>query len=458
MSLTKLIRTILHIGVHSNLPFEETRKIKALNFGIMLSFPLQVFFGCLNVVNHYYLLALFNGLLATGNILAAILQHYGYVKVARGLYITGVIFFFTYTPIHFHNSSEYVLILNIAAILLLFEHTTTYCILILVDMACFVFVKISIGFVTPIAELSTYRNILSLATFFLCLTGILIYHRRQQMIYQARLEKMNDDLNKRSESLESLNKSKEKIFSILSHDLRQPLISVKSLLYLMNQNAVSSSTLLEMSGKINSSVDHMLLSLDNTLNWSISQLNGIRSSPENIDLYEIAGNVHEFLEENIQSKNLVYIDNIQVNAQVYADKEQLTIILRNLLSNAIKFTRTGGLIHLFAKEQPTYWEIHIEDNGIGMDDEMIGKLFNADEHFTRRGTANEKGTGLGLRLIKELIQMNEGDISVTSTSGKGTTFSITLPKAVPAVAVPTPVAAATISPKDKNLPGRLSYG
>jgi len=430
MSLRRLIRSILYIGVQRSFPFEETRKIKALNFGVLLAFPLQTIFCALNIFQGYYSLALLNGLMVLGNILAATLQYFGHFKTARGLYITGVMLFFTYAPIHFHNSSEYILILNIAAILLFFDQTRTYCLLILLDMACFIFVKISLGFVTPVAELSAHRNILSLATFFLGLTLILIYHRRQQMLYQHTLERMNAALNKRSESLENLNKSKEKIFSILSHDLRQPLISVKSLLYLMNQNAVSSSTLLEMSGKINSSLDHLLLSLDNTLNWSISQLNGLHTSPESLDLYEIAGNVHEFLEENIQGKNLVYIDNIQVNARVLADKEQLTIILRNLLSNAIKFTRTGGLIHLFAKEHSSHWEINIEDNGIGMDNEMIGKLFNADEHFTRRGTANEKGTGLGLRLIKELIQMNEGNISVASTPGKGTIFSVMLKKAV----------------------------
>ncbi|HWK04012.1 MAG TPA: HAMP domain-containing sensor histidine kinase [Puia sp.] len=430
MSLPKLIRSISDTGVKPTFSFEETRKIKALNFAISLAVPLQTGFCALNILQGYYFLGLLNGLMTLGNILALTLQYYGYFKTARTVYIIGIMTFFTFTPIYFHNSSEYILILNIAAILLLFDHTLTYCLLILLDMACFIFVKISIGLITPIAELSVYRNILSLAIFFLCLTMVLLYYRRQQMIYQYNLEKMNEELNKRSERLENLNKSKEKIFSILSHDLRQPLISVKSLLYLMNKNAISTATLLEMSDKINSNLDHMILSLDNTLNWSINQLNGIRTNPENIDLYEIVGNVHELLQENIEGKNLVYIDNIQIAAKVFADKEQVTIILRNLLSNAIKFTRAGGLIHLFAKEQPSYWQINIEDNGIGMDETMIGQLFNADGHFTRRGTANEKGTGLGLRLIKELIQMNEGDISVASTPGKGTIFSILLKKAV----------------------------
>ncbi|HEX9511019.1 MAG TPA: HAMP domain-containing sensor histidine kinase [Puia sp.] len=430
MSLHKLIRSISYIGVKPTFTFEETRKIRALNFAISLSLPLQTIFCTLNILQGYYFLGLLNSLMVLGNFLTVALQYYGYFKPARTFYIIGIMAFFTFTPIYFHSSSEYILILNIAAILLLFDQTLTYWLLILLDTTCFVFVKISIGIITPIAELSVYRNILSLVTFFLCLTMVLLYHRRQQMSYQLKLEKMNEELNKRSESLENLNKSKEKIFSILSHDLRQPLISVKSLLYLMNKNAVSASTLLEMSDKINSNLDHLILSLDNTLNWSINQLNGIRTNPENLDLYEIVGNVHELLQENIAGKSLVYIDNIQIAAKVFADKEQVTIILRNLLSNAIKFTHTGGLIHLFAKEQPSYWEINIEDNGIGMDEEMIGKLFNADGHFTRRGTENEKGTGLGLRLIKELIQMNEGDISVASTPGKGTIFSVLLKKAV----------------------------
>jgi len=430
MSLPKPIQSILHTGVTPDLSFEETRKVKALNFGISLGLPLQTIFCILNMIQGYYFLGTLNGLMALGNATALILQYYGHFKIARTLYITGIMVFFTFTPIYFHNSSEYILILNVAAILLLFDHTLTYCALILLDVACFIFVKMSISNIKPIEELSGFRNVLNLITFFLLLTMVMLYHRRQQMVYQLKLEKMNEELNKRSENLENLNKSKEKIFSILSHDLRQPLISVKSLLYLMNKNAVSTSTLLEMSDKINSNLDHMILSLDNTLNWSINQLNGIRTNPENLDLYEIAGNVHELLQENIEGKSLVYIDNIQIAAKVFADKEQVTIILRNLLSNAIKFTRTGGLIHLFAKEQPSYWEINIEDNGIGMDEEMMGQLFNADGHFTRRGTANEKGTGLGLRLIKELIQMNEGNISVTSTPGKGTIFSVLLKKAV----------------------------
>ncbi|HTI09348.1 MAG TPA: HAMP domain-containing sensor histidine kinase [Puia sp.] len=430
MSRSKLLNTILHIGVRPDFSFGEAKKVKALNFAIMVGMPLQLIFSLINAANGYHLLALLNASMAISNISTTILQHFGHYKIARTLYITGLIAFFTYTPIHYHNSTEYILILNVAAILLLFDQTRVYYALILLDMSCFIFVKVSIGFVTPIAELPLYRNILSLLTFFLCLTFILAYYRRQQMLYHHTLERMNDELNLRSENLENLNKSKEKIFSILSHDLRQPLISVKSLLYLMNKNAVSTTTLLEMSDKINNNLDHMILSLDNTLNWSINQLNGIRTNPENIDLYEVAGNVYDLLEENIQGKNLVFIDNIQMAAKVFADREQVTIILRNLLSNAIKFTRTGGLIHLFANDRTSHWEINVEDNGVGMDEETIGKLFKTDIHFTRRGTDNEKGTGLGLRLIKELIQMNEGELTVASTPGKGTIFSVLLKKAV----------------------------
>jgi two-component system, sensor histidine kinase and response regulator len=426
----RTIRTILQVGVVDGFTFEETRKIKALNFGVLLAFPLQVFFCSLNSWTGHYLLALINGLMATANVLTMVLQYYRRYQLARCIYVIGILIIFTYVPVYFHNSTEYILILNIAAILLLFDNKAVYCFFILLDAACFVFVKVSIGFITPIAELSAYRNILSLATFFFFFTIVLLYYRRQQTIYQKKLEKINEFLNEKSRGLEELNKTKEKIFSILSHDLRQPLISVKSLLHLMDKNALSQETFFQMSRKVNSSLDHIILSLDNTLNWSISQLNGIQSRPETLTLYEIAGNVYDLLQENIQSKNLIYIDNIQVTAKVYADKEQVTIILRNLLSNAIKFTRPGGMIHLSVLEKTYYWEVNIEDTGIGMDEEMIGKLFNSAHLFTRRGTENEKGTGLGLTLIKELIQKNEGDISVKSSPGKGTIFSVLLKKAV----------------------------
>ena len=321
------------------------------------------------------------------------------------------------------------LILDMAAILLLFDNKTVCISLIVLDAFCFIFVKTSMNFITPVDQMTATRNIINLIAFFICLTTILFYYRHQQKIYQAKLEKINIYLNEKSKGLEDLNRSKEKIFSILSHDLRQPLVSVKSLLQLMNRQALSKEAFKDLSGNVNQSLDNIMLSLDNTLNWSINQLKGIRTKPEPVNLYEIAGNVYELLEENICRKSILFIDNIQVLAKVYADREQVTIILRNLVSNAIKFTHTGGLIHLSAKEMSTCWQLSIEDNGIGMDDEMMRKIFDSGQHFTRPGTANEKGTGLGLRLVRELVQKNEGEISVTSLPGKGTTFSLHLKKA-----------------------------
>jgi signal transduction histidine kinase len=420
---------LLHIGVIKGHSFEDTRKIKAVNFGVLLSVPLQLFFAFLNVFSGYYFLAFLNSMMVLGNVTISMLQYYRKYRMARVLYVGSVMAFFTYTPIYYHNSAEYILILNIAGILLLFDQRPAYLLLIVLDIVCFIFVKIQVGFVEPAIALSGFRNFANLIVFFLGLTTILLYYKRQQTIYQRKLEKMNHYLNKRSKSLEDLNKSKEKIFSILSHDLRQPLVSVKSLLQLMNRNALKQETFMEFSGKVNNSLDHIILSLDNTLNWSIGQLQGMRARPEQLELYEISGDVYEQLQDNIHHKELVFIDNIQVSARIYADKEQVTIILRNLLSNAIKFTPKGGLIHLSAKEKAAHWEISLEDNGMGMNEEMIGSLFDLGRHFTRRGTENEKGTGLGLTLVKELVKMNEGNIAATSIPGKGTVFSLLLKKA-----------------------------
>jgi signal transduction histidine kinase len=428
MNLRKHLQTFLHTGIVKGLSFDERKKIMALNFGIALGIPFKSLFLVVNLFSGYYYLAFINGLMVLSNLAMYTLQRKKRYMAARYIMVVGIMVFFTYIPLCYHNSSEYMLILNMAAILLLFDDKTVCVSLIVLDSCCFIFVKVGFNLIVPFHELTATRNIVNLITFFICLTTVLFYYRRQQQIYQAKMEKINIYLNEKSKGLEDLNRSKEKIFSILSHDLRQPLVSVKSLLQLMNRQALSKEAFKDLSENVNQSLDNIMMSLDNTLNWSINQLKGIRPKPEPVNLYEIAGNVHELLQDNIFRKSILFIDNIQVLAKVYADREQVTIILRNLVSNAIKFTHTGGLIHLSAKEMSTSWQLSIEDNGIGMDEEMMRKIFDSGQHFTRPGTANEKGTGVGLRLVRELVQMNDGEISVTSLPGKGTTFSLHLKK------------------------------
>src|ERR1700730_4176727 len=175
--LRKKIRELLHIGVINGSSFEDTRKIMALNFGVLLTVPLQLFFSLLNVFSGYYFLAFLNSMMVLGNVTISLLQYYRHFRIARVMYVAGVMAFFTYTPIYYHNSAEYVLILNIAGILLLFDHKPVFLLLIALDVVCFLFVKTHIGFVEPAARLGEFRNIGSLLVFFIALTLILLYYK-----------------------------------------------------------------------------------------------------------------------------------------------------------------------------------------------------------------------------------------------------------------------------------------
>ena len=150
--------------------------------------------------------------------------------------------------------------------------------------------------------------------------------------------------------------------------------------------------------------------------------------PEKIDVQKLVSENISLLKANADTKKIKLNSEIRENTFAFADKTMVKTIIRNLISNAIKFTETGGNIELNSREDTEYVEISVKDTGIGIAKEDIHKLFQIDEEFTYRGTANEKGTGLGLILCKEFVEKNGGKIQVESELGKGSIFRFTLPK------------------------------
>jgi signal transduction histidine kinase len=159
-------------------------------------------------------------------------------------------------------------------------------------------------------------------------------------------------------------------------------------------------------------------------------MRGITTNPDLL-------NVNELVEENIElykpiatSKNITVVSNITGETLSWADREQINLVIRNLLNNALKFTQKGGTIEISSKlNKDNLWEISLRDNGVGMSPEIIDSLFKPNFHAKRYGTSGEKGTGLGLILVKDFLQSNRGSIWVTSEINKGSTFTFTLPMA-----------------------------
>lgn len=228
------------------------------------------------------------------------------------------------------------------------------------------------------------------------------------------------------EQLKELNATKDKLFSIIAHDLRSPFNNIIGLSDLLLENIISFEESEKYIKILNSSAKNTLVLLDNLLNWAKSQTGHLRFKPENILFSEI------ILKNISLNRLLAETKNISINyfssddVEVYADENMLKTVLRNLISNAIKFTNVGGNIKIYAILKQDHVEITISDNGIGMNEKKRKSLFDISTKTTL-GTANENGSGLGLVLCKEFVMKNKGEIWVESEEGKGSSFKFTLP-------------------------------
>ena len=238
-------------------------------------------------------------------------------------------------------------------------------------------------------------------------------------------------LNMQAQELQKSNLIKDKVFSIIAHDLRAPIKSLSTVLNWFSEDDLSYEELKKSLGGISKNVDTLNLTLENLLQWSRSQLNGVKSEPELLDIRNLIQGMADLYKIQLNEKNLSFNNQVIDMKVVYFDKHQLNLIFRNLISNAIKFTNVNGNIEVYASN-PTLNKtlICIKDSGLGMNQEAIRKVFSAVDHYTTFGTNNEKGTGLGLLLCKEYITLGNGKIWIESELNVGTSVFFELPNQV----------------------------
>ena len=244
------------------------------------------------------------------------------------------------------------------------------------------------------------------------------------------LQKSNFSLKENESRLTKLNATKDKFFSIIAHDLKNPFSTLIGISELMiSEPEIKHTQDFEelLHGMFQTAQSgHNLL--ENLLEWSRSQVDAINVKPKPILLKDICNSTLSFFQETAKAKD-ISINVAKLNAkQVYADYNMLTFIFRNLINNAIKFSHKGGKIDITAEVEDQMVMIHIIDYGIGMSEKITDKLFKIEHSIQRDGTESEKGTGLGLILCKEFVEQNKGEIWVKSEEGKGSTFSFYLPQ------------------------------
>lgn len=254
--------------------------------------------------------------------------------------------------------------------------------------------------------------------------------RNREIVEQnTQISKQQQQLELKNAELSSLNKKKDKFFSIIGHDLKNPIGAIIGLSEILHEKAdtIEPERIRKYAHSMIFSANSVYSLLINLLDWSKTESKSITVKPEYFPLWEVIDSTELLLSQQMTDKSLSFIKTAASKTQVYADKNMTETVVRNIISNAIKFTPRGGTITISSFVDDEMAVLSILDSGVGMTPDQLSKLFSLGDNNSTPGTNNEKGTGLGLLICKDFIEMNNGCLKVNSQAGKGTEFQIFIP-------------------------------
>ena len=276
------------------------------------------------------------------------------------------------------------------------------------------------------------------------LTGLLLLvlfllwkNSRQKEVFTEELrhkseliQRNHEIILKRNIALDKLNANKDKLFAIISHDLRSPILSIQQLLTMSDAKMISSKDTKYLNDELKKQVDGTLMMIDNLLQWSHSQLDGVLVNPIAVDLPSAVLNVLEIYRAAANFKDIkIEVDEPDFIPKIKVDAGHLSVILHNLISNALKFTHKGKYIFIKYEIEEDYVNLIIIDQGTGISKGKLEELKRSQEQIlSKLGTAMETGTGLGLMMVKQFLELNEAKLDITSNPEEGTEFRISFKK------------------------------
>ena len=241
------------------------------------------------------------------------------------------------------------------------------------------------------------------------------------------LEERQIKINQQNKELIQLNKTKDKFFSIIGHDIKQPLNAIEGLLHLLEDSEIQDPDLKEILVNLNQATGNTVDLLNNLLRWALSQTGEINFNPTNLNLTQLINESLKILKFQADLKQIIIKDSVVENIIFYCDGDMIQTVVRNLVSNAIKYSNEGGIVEVILLKEKTELVLKIKDYGVGMSQKQIDSLFKLENLTSTLGTKGEMGTGLGLQLAKDFVKKHQGIIIVESSIGNGTTFIVKLP-------------------------------
>lgn len=431
-----MLSQVFNVGVKPGNPFEVNKNLKIINtisfYGMVVSFVFAVL-GAVFQQYTYALVCLITFLLL---FLVVYLNYKSKYSLSKVLLMTllplvVVLFSFSFGPI----GNEYYLLAEIIFLFFLFRSTWARVVVFTYLTLCFVAIKVAIFYslITaslPFQSLIYFSNVIF--SFVLSFLGLNLFFK-EHIKYQALVESQFDSLKEQhaeisdqKNELEKLNLVKDKLFSVVSHDLRGPLQSLITLLDMFSNDYIKVEHLKEQIPKISEKLNNTTNLMENLLYWVKSQLKGINPIYERFNLLREINTILNLYGDNIKAKQLKINIDLDSQLEVETDKEMLKTILRNLLHNAIKFSRVGGVIALRVEKRAHEVLLSVSDRGQGIEPHFVEKFNRNEAMASSQGTEGETGAGLGLMLVKEFLMIIEGDISLDSELGKGSTFTVRL--------------------------------
>ncbi|MGO4294493.1 sensor histidine kinase [Chitinophaga sp. RAB17] len=419
-SATHYWNHIVNLGVHPAMPYIESRRTMLLNLMALPCIPFMFFYCILNAFQGRYLLSALNATTTLAAVIVLLLHKYRMYLSARVVLIFFSSVLYTFTGLYFHNGAEYFLLNILVVTILVYDNKWIVgCLSILITTAflLIIFMPQSWYLAPPVPAQRVWSNVAISLVF---LIAALSFFKYIQSGYQEEIEKQR-------QALLAMNKDKEKLFSIVAHDIRSPLATLESLLDMFQKGEYPRDDMEEAAAVLHKKVAQLGGTLDNVLRWSTRSMKGIQTRPRHFLLAPVMSEVLLFFELIIQQKNMIVDVQVPVNTTLYADRDQVSVILRNLFSNALKFSYAGGRITVIAGQTDQQVAISITDYGVGMGPQQLNTLFTSQQQ-PAYGTGGERGTGIGLMLCREFAEQNNGFIDVESAPEGGTTFIVLLSK------------------------------
>lgn len=257
-------------------------------------------------------------------------------------------------------------------------------------------------------------------------TAMILRSRRKLNAANSKLNELNNHILSQNKSLKELNQTKNILFSLIGHDLKSPFNSLLLFLQMLIDDfeSIEENEKKKILESLYLQSNNTYTLLENLLQWSLSQQGQIKYMPQNVDFHEVIRSEVNFLGSRAEKKKIKIKSDVKPLTNIWADKNMVQTIFRNIINNAIKFSDVGGSIKIESNENDGYTYFHISDTGKGMAQETIDTILNDNNFYTTDGTQNEKGTGLGLKIVKDFIALNHAELSIQSTPSVGSVFTL----------------------------------